>query len=103
MKLLSDKEFKEVKKTIEMYKDNYNETLEDYYKLNKQFKDLHELLIKFQSKNQKLRNKLEVKDKRLNKAIDYINEKYIFDKDAVAYYISVENVVKLISILKGEE
>lgn len=98
MKLLSDKEFKEIKETIEMYKDNYNETLEDYYKLNKKFKNLHELLIKFQSKNQKLRNKLEEKDKILNKAIKIIEKDMNSVWNDADYYPD-----DLLKILKGEE
>ena len=105
MKLLSDKEFKTIKETIEMYKDIYNETLEDYYKLNKQYKNLNELLCKFQKKNKKLRNKLEEKKNIINKEKKYKKEKIKGNKkestdDVIILYNYIEDFKKLI---KGEE
>ena len=95
MKLLSDKEFKEIKETIKMYKEEYKQALEDYYKLNKHYNNLNDLLVKFQSKNQKLRNKLEEKNKIINKAIEYYKEQC---DDIVDY-----NEAIIVKILKGEE
>lgn len=105
MKLLSDREFKQIKETIEMYKEEYNQSLEDYYKLIKQYKNLNELLSKFQSKNQKLTNKLKEKNNILNKVTNYIEEnidgnKFESSDDVIILYNYIEDLIK---IIKGVE
>ena len=59
MKILSDKEFKEIKETIEMYKEKYNVALEDYYKCNKGMKLFYNNYIEKLNENEKLRKSLE--------------------------------------------
>jgi hypothetical protein len=88
MKILLDKEFKEIKETIEMYKDNYNKALEDYYKCDKFAKNIHNKYTEKMEENFFLENKI-------NKAIEYIGNGNIG--------IPKKTREMFIKILKGEE
>lgn len=92
MKILLDKEFKEMKETIEMYKDKYNEVLESYYKCDKTRNDFYNKYIDINNENEFLQTKI-------NKALKFING--MFDEgdgDKI-----IDNLLKLEEILKGEE
>ena len=92
MKILLDKEFKEIKETIEMYKDKYNEALEDYYNCDKFAKNCHNKYIKQLDENNYLQNKI-------NKALKFIDSMFDDgDGDKI-----IDNLLKLEEILKEEK
>lgn len=92
MKILLDKEFKEIKETIEMYHNKYNETLEDYYKAERGHKTIYNNYLDELNKNDFLQTKI-------NKALKFIDG--MFDDGDVDKII--DNLLKLEEILKGDE
>ena len=92
MKILLDKEFKQIKETIEMYKDNYNKALEDYYKCDRFAKNTHNKYTEKLEENFFLQNKI-------NKALKFIDNMFdAGDDDKI-----IDNLLKLEEILKGGE
>ena len=90
MKILLDKEFKQIKETIEMYKDNYNKALEDYYKCYRFAKNTHNKYTEKLEENFFLQNKI-------NKALMFIDNMFdAGDDDKI-----IDNLLKLEEILKG--
>lgn len=93
MKILLDKEFQELKENIEMYKNKYNEALEDYYNAERGHKTIYSNYLDELNKNGFLQQ-------RIDKTIEYIKENLIQnDITNQDYQNKYKEVLK---ILKGE-